>query len=270
MHALTTDGMAAALAAVRQQRPLVHNITNYVVMNTTANTLLALGASPVMAHAMEEVEELAAVAGALVLNIGTLSTPWIEAMFMAGRTANARGMPIVLDPVGAGATRLRTETARRLLAETRPAVLRGNASEILALADGASQARGVDAQHGVEQAREAARQLARSHGAVVAVTGPEDFITDGSRAARIHNGHPLMARITGSGCAATALIGALCAVERDAFFAAATALTLFGIAGEMAAAEAPGPGTFQVRLLDALDTLDAAQVRRGARFEIAP
>jgi hydroxyethylthiazole kinase len=262
--------MAAALAAVREQRPLVHNITNYVVMNSTANTLLAIGASPVMAHAVEEVEELAAVAGALVLNIGTLSTPWIEAMFKAGLTARARGIPIVLDPVGAGATRLRTATARRLLVELHPAVVRGNASEILALAGGDFQARGVDAQHTVGQARAAAAELARGHGTVVAVTGPEDFVADGLREARVRNGHALMARITGSGCAATALIGALCAVERDSFKAAATALTLFGIAGEMAAAEAPGPGTFQVRLLDALDALDAAQVRRGARCEIGP
>lgn len=268
MQALTSDRMATLLAAVRRQRPLVHNITNYVVMNTSANTLLAFGASPVMAHAVEEVEELAAVAGALVLNIGTLSAPWIAAMFKAGLAARTRGTPIVVDPVGAGATRLRTDTARRLLEVLRPAVVRGNASEILALAGGDFQARGVDAQHSVGQARAAAVALARGHETVVAVTGPEDFVSDGSREARIRNGHSLMARITGSGCAATALIGAVCAVTQDRFEAAVTALTLFGIAGEMAAAGTPGPGSFQVRLLDALDALDEAQVLRCARCEI--
>lgn len=270
MYTLTAEQMAATLTAVRQQHPLVHNITNYVTMNTTANTLLALGAAPVMAHAIEEVEELAAVVSALVLNIGTLSTPWIEAMFRAGRVALAKGIPVVLDPVGAGATRLRTDTARRLIAELHPTIVRGNASEILALADGDFQARGVDTQHSVGQARAVAGELARRHGTVVAVTGPEDFVTDGRREARIRNGHALMARITGSGCAATALIGALCAVEPDSFQAAITALTLFGIAGELAAVGTPGPGTFQVRLLDALAALDTAQVQHRARYEVGP
>lgn len=270
MYTLTSEQMTTALMAVRQQHPLVHNITNYVTMNTTANALLALGASPVMAHAVEEVEEMVVGAGALVLNIGTLSTPWIEAMFRAGRVALAKGIPVVLDPVGAGATHLRTDTARKLIAEIHPTIVRGNASEILALADGDFQARGVDAQHSVGQARAAAGTLARSQGTVVAVTGPEDFVTDGHREARIRNGHALMARITGSGCAATALIGALCAVEPDPFQAATTALTLFGIAGELAAAGTPGPGTFQVRLLDALATLDATQVTHGARYEVGP
>jgi len=236
-----------------------------VVMNSSANTLLALGAAPVMAHAEEEVEELAAVAGALVLNIGTLSARWICAMFKAAAAARQRQVPIVLDPVGAGATRLRTETARRLLAEGRPAIVRGNASEILALAGDDSQARGVDAQHTVEQARAAAAALALRFGVTVAVTGPEDAITDGHREARVRNGHPLMARITGSGCAASAVTGAFCAVERDPFAAAVGALVVFGIAGELAARDCPGPGTFQVRLLDALDQLSADHLRARAQ-----
>ncbi len=257
---------ARRLDDIRVRRPLVHNITNYVVMNSTANALLALGASPVMAHAVEEVEEMAALAGALVINIGTLSAPWIEAMFRAGRAARARKAPIVLDPVGAGATRLRTDTAWRLLDELRPAVVRGNASEILVLCGAGGGARGVDAAHTVDEARAAAADFAARLGVTVAVTGAEDYVTDGSREARISNGHPLMSRVTGTGCAATAVTGAFCAVEPDAFSAAVAALVVFGIAGELAARDRPRPGTYQVRLLDALDEITPEHVRRMARI----
>jgi len=176
------------LALVREKRPLVHNITNYVVMQYTANALLALGASPVMAHAVDEMEEMASLANALVLNIGTLSGPWIEGMLVAGGTASRRGIPVVLDPVGAGATRLRTDTAVRLLDECRVTVLRGNASEVLAVARGAGGTRGVDATHKVEDALEAARELARGRDLVAAITGPVDHVTDGSRLLRVRNG----------------------------------------------------------------------------------
>lgn len=267
---LTIDPIIAGLHAVRAQRPLIHNITNYVVMNTTANALLALGASPVMAHAIEEVEEMVSIAGALVLNIGTLSTPWIEAMFRAGHAAQARPIPIVLDPVGAGATALRTQTARRLIQEVHPTVIRGNASEILALLENEAHTHGVDSQHTVDEARAAAIQLASEARTVVAVTGPEDFVTDGRRMARIRNGHPLMARITGSGCTASSIIGALSAVQPDAFVATVAGLVIFGIAGEMAATDAPQPGTFQVRLIDALDEIDDSDLRRGARIDEKP
>ncbi len=180
------------LEAVRKEKPLVHNITNYVVMNTTANTLLALGASPVMAHALEEVEEMAELSRALVLNIGTLSPPWVAAMYKAARAAEKKNVPIVVDPVGAGATRYRTLTAQALLSRYKVNVLRGNASEILAVHGGDFQTKGVDAAHSVEQARVSARELAKKHGIVVAVTGPEDYVTDGSRVARIQNGHALL------------------------------------------------------------------------------
>ena len=264
----TIDQIVAGLRAVRERHPLVHNITNYVAMNSTANALLALGASPVMAHAVEEVEDMAAAAGAVVLNIGTLSGPWIEAMYRAGRAARAKGVPVVLDPVGAGATALRTETALGLIRDVRPAVIRGNPSEILALAgNGDARTRGVDSLHTVEQARDAARALAREAQAVVAVTGPEDFVAGGGRSARIRCGHPLLARITTSGCMATAVIAALCAVEPDPFAAAVAGLVVFGIAGEMAAADAPRPGSFHVRLIDALDEIDDSDLRRGARLD---
>jgi len=262
------EEIAGALAAVREKRPLVHNITNYVVMNSTANALLSLGASPVMAHAVEEVEELVSLSGALVINIGTLSSHWIEAMFLAGRRANALGIPVVLDPVGAGATRLRTETSRRLLEEVRPAVLRGNASEILAVGAGAEGTRGVDAAHTVDQAHQTAIAIARAHGSVVAVTGAEDFVTDGRRAVRVRNGHHLMGRVTGTGCAASSITGAFLAVERDALKAAAAALVAFGLAGEIAAEGCPRPGTYGIRLLDGLDEVSAERVRRDARVAV--
>jgi hydroxyethylthiazole kinase len=261
--------IADILTTLRARRPLVHNITNYVVMNSTANALLALGASPIMAHAIEEVEELVAISGALVINIGTLSKPWIEAMFKAGLHAQANGIPVVLDPVGTGASRLRTDPARELLRQVRPSILRGNASEILALgADAATGARGVDARHTVAQARAVAVALAKTGGMTVAVTGAEDYVTDGTREARVRNGHPLMARVTGTGCAATAVTGAFAAVTPDPFQAAVAALVVFGLAGEWAAQQAQHPGSYGIALLDGLDAVTPERVRTDARFDV--
>ena len=257
---------ADILEKIRRDHPLIQNITNYVVMNFTANVLLALGASPVMAHAIEEVEEMVGLANALVINIGTLSQPWIDSMAKAARAARDRSVPIVLDPVGAGATRFRTETARRLMDEAPVAVLRGNASEIMAVAGRKAITRGVDSVGGMDDAGSAAVDLAKNHGIVVAVTGAQDFVTDGSRIARVSNGHALMGRITGTGCAASAITGAFCAAESDAFAAAIGALVAFGIAGELAARPNPGPGSFQVGLLDALDSIDSAVIRERARI----
>jgi hydroxyethylthiazole kinase len=266
MSSSIAERAARSLEALRQQRPLVHNITNYVVMDFSANALLAVGASPVMAHAVEEVREMVGLAGALVINIGTLSAHWIEAMRLAGLAARERPIPIVLDPVGAGATRLRTDTALGLLQEVRPTIVRGNASEVLSLARAGGTTRGVDSTRGVDEAREAAADLARRTGAVIAVTGPEDFITNGQRSVRLANGDPLMARVTGTGCVASALIGAFAAVESDAFTAAVAALTVFGVAGERAALGKPRPGTYRTRLIDALDEITAEHVILGARI----
>jgi len=199
---------ARNLRAVRERKPLVHNITNFVVMNYTANALLAMGASPVMAHAINEVEEMVSHAGALVLNIGTLTEEWVAAMIAAGRKAAEKKIPIVLDPVGAGATRLRTESARKILSQIHIRVLRGNASEILSLQDENSRTKGVDAVHGVDEAARTAGILAAELGSTLAITGPVDLITDGRYVVRVANGHPLMASVTGSGCTATAVIGA--------------------------------------------------------------
>jgi hydroxyethylthiazole kinase len=266
MNTSLVDRCALAVAEMRRRRPLVHNITNYVVMDFSANALLAAGASPVMAHAAEEVREMVALAGALVLNIGTLSGPWIEAMFLAGAEARSRRVPVVLDPVGAGATVIRTETALGLVREIQPSIVRGNASEILALAQAGGETRGVDSTQAVEQTHGVARDLARKFGTTVAVTGPEDFVTDGTRAVRVANGHALMARVTGTGCVASALTGAFAAVEADPWMAATATLVFYGIAGELAAQGGPGPGEFRVRLIDALDRIGPEDVTARARL----
>jgi hydroxyethylthiazole kinase len=260
---------AENLERIRQEQPLIHNITNYVVMNYTANALLAMGASPVMAHALEEVEEMVALAGALVLNIGTLSEPWVDAMVAAGSKASQQDTPVVLDPVGAGATRMRTAAARRILEACPVRVLRGNASEILALAQEKVETKGVDSVHSVEAAAEAARALARRLHATLAITGVVDLITDGERVLHVSNGHPLMGRVTGTGCTATAAVGAFLAVDDDPLSAAATALAYFGLAGEEAGRRAGAPGSFMIALLDSLYALTPEAVQKGARIESA-
>jgi len=257
----------ADLAAIRERKPLVHQITNYVVMNETANATLALGALPVMAHAREEVEEMAAAAGALVLNIGTLEPAWVDAMLAAGRAANGAGVPIVLDPVGAGATGYRTETARRLASELELAVIRGNAAELATLAGRAAEIRGVESIGAADAPGELARTAAADLGTVVAVTGPVDHVSDGGQVVAVANGDPLLATITGSGCMSTAITGCFLAVADQPFSAAAEALAAFGVAGEDAAREAHGPGSFHAALYDALHRLHPTTLDARARFE---
>jgi hydroxyethylthiazole kinase len=255
-----------SLRRLRETKPLVHQITNYVVMNETANATLALGALPVMAHAREEVEEMAAIAGALVLNIGTLSPSWVDAMLLAGRAANAHGVPVVLDPVGAGATAYRTQTAKRILGEVDVAVLRGNAGEVATLVGVEAEVRGVESIGTGGDPAELAREAARALGLVASVTGPVDHVSDGKDVIAIANGDPLMASITGTGCMSTALTGCFLAVNRErAFEAAAEALVAFGVAGEDAARDAKGPGSFHVALYDALAALDPATLDERAR-----
>jgi hydroxyethylthiazole kinase len=255
-----------SLRRLRETKPLVHQITNYVVMNETANATLALGALPVMAHAREEVEEMAAIAGALVLNIGTLSPSWVDAMLLAGRAANAHGVPVVLDPVGAGATAYRTQTAKRILGEVDVAVLRGNAGEVATLVGVEAEVRGVESIGTGGDPADLAREAARALGLVASVTGPVDHVSDGKDVIAIANGDPLMASITGTGCMSTALTGCFLAVNRErAFEAAAEALVAFGVAGEDAARVAKGPGSFHVALYDALAALDPATLDERAR-----
>jgi hydroxyethylthiazole kinase len=254
-----------SLRVLRERKPLVHQITNYVVMNETANATLALGALPVMAHAREEVEEMVRFAGALVLNIGTLSPSWVEAMLLAGRAANEVGVPVVLDPVGAGATTYRTETAKRILGEVQVSVLRGNAGEIATLVGVDAEVRGVESIAAGGDPAGLAREAGRRLGLVASVTGPVDHVSDGDRVVAVGNGHPLMASITGTGCMSTALTGCFCAVA-EPFDGAVSALVAFGVAGEDAARDAKGPGSFHVALYDALAALDPALLDERARL----
>lgn len=258
---------AAALEELRRRRPLVHNITNFVVMTETANILLHIGASPVMAHAPEEVEELARVAGALVLNIGTLERAWIESMLLAGRAAAANGVPVVLDPVGAGATRLRTESSLRLLEEVKPQVLRGNAAEVSILAGMEASVKGVEADAAAASPAEIALRAAQRFNTTAVVTGPQDAISDGHRLLLVNNGHPMLGMLTGTGCMATALIGAFLAVEKDAVVAALGALVSFGLAAEKAALKAKAPASFRVALFDEVYLLTPEALLAGARVE---
>jgi hydroxyethylthiazole kinase len=253
----------ASLQRIRERRPLVHQITNFVVMNETANATLAIGALPVMAHAPEEVAEMASAAGALVLNIGTLTLEWVASMILAGHAANRAGVPVVLDPVGAGATSLRTRSAERILDELDVAIVRGNAAEIASLAGQSADIRGVESMGTGQEGGELARTAARKLRCVVAVTGAVDAVSDGTSTLSIANGHPMLATVTGTGCIASALVGCFAAVnEGAALRATAEALVALGVAGEDAAARSSGPGSFHVALYDALyalspDTIDA-------------
>ena len=252
---IPNDVLSAAVAAVRVNSPLVHNITNYVVMNNSANALLAIGASPVMAHWVNEMEEMTAIAGALVINIGTLDDKWIEGMIAAGKAANKRGTPIVLDPVGAGATSQRTKAAWEIIDLCHPTIIRGNGSEIMALVDAGIKSKGVDSSASSDDALEAARKLASETGAVVVISGETDYITNGNEVYTVEGGHPIMTSVTGMGCTSTALVGAFAAVEPNAMVAATAAMAVMSLVGERAAANARGNGSMQVQFLDELYNL---------------
>ncbi|MEE4114480.1 MAG: hydroxyethylthiazole kinase [Desulfobacteraceae bacterium] len=257
------------LDKIKQDAPLVHNITNFVVMNPTANILLAIGASPVMAHSCKEVADMAAMAGALVLNIGTLSDKWIEAMLLAARAANQRGIPVILDPVGAGATSYRTGTVKHILGEVNISVIRGNASEVLSLAVDDVQTKGVDSSISVsDEIVAAAGAIARQHACIVAISGEHDIVTDGERVLRVANGVPLMTRVTGLGCGLSAVAGAFCAVAGDDLLAAtAAAFGFYGLCGELAFGISDRPGGFFVAFLDTLYSAGKAEIHKHFRLE---
>jgi hydroxyethylthiazole kinase len=256
------------LRTLRDHKPLVHQITNYVVMNETANATLALGALPVMAHAGEEVEEMVRLASALVLNIGTLSEHWVESMLLAGVAANGRGIPVVLDPVGVGATEYRTTTARRILDLVDVTVLRGNAGEVATLVGAQAEVRGVESISTGLAPAELAQEAARRLGVIASVTGPVDHVSDGERVLSVANGHELLATVTGTGCMSSAITGCFLAGKPgEPLEAAAEALAAFGVAAEDAAAGAGGPGTFHARLYDALYALDVVALDGRAHIE---
>ncbi len=260
---LDAAALWADLQAVREQAPLVHSITNFVVMNYNANALLAVGASPVMAHAEEEVQDMAGIAQALVLNIGTLEPAWVRAMQLALRTARSRGIPVVLDPVGAGATPYRNRALAELLQAGAPTVIRGNGSEIMSVAGLSAATRGVDSAASSNEALAAAFALANEQQAVVCVSGADDHIVDvGRRWATLSNGHPWMTRVTGGGCSASALVAAFAAVQSDPWRATTAAMACLGVVGELAVervqAAHGGVGRLQIELLDGLQLLDRA------------
>ena len=269
-HYEYTDSL---LQVVRTQSPLVHNITNLVAMHTTANALLALGASPVMAHAVEEVAAISGLASALVLNIGTLSTPWLESMRAALQVATTRSIPVVIDPVGAGASPFRTRAALELLEASRGAILRGNASEIAALAGSKMITRGVDSIMDAPAAEAAAVGLARQYGCTVCVSGATDLITDGYSRFFVRGGNRLMARVTGMGCTASAFCAAFAAesgrdgVKPDSMGACLAAMMVMSAAGGMAARVAQGPGSFFVHFLDLLYTLSVDEIAATVTVE---
>ncbi len=259
---ITPKTIYTDVQAIRETSPLVHNITNFVVMNNTANALLALGASPVMAHAEPEVADMTGIAGALVINIGTLSDPWIKAMFTAAQAASDKHIPMVLDPVGAGATPYRTRTATTLVQRFNPGIIRGNGSEILALGSQDAVTRGVDSASKADLAVETAVSISRARGSVVCITGETDYIIKNKEVIKIRNGHAMMPRVTGLGCTASALCGAFAAVNSDPVHAAAHAMAVMGIAGEMAGRTASGPGSFQMQFLDALYQMTESDIQQ--------
>ncbi|MBA2870667.1 hydroxyethylthiazole kinase [Anoxybacillus calidus] len=257
------------LEKVRQVNPLVHNITNVVVTNFTANGLLALGASPVMAYAKEEVADMARIAGALVLNIGTLNETEIEAMLIAGKSANENRVPVIFDPVGAGATAYRTETARKIVKEVKISIVRGNAAELANVIGESWDIKGVDAGEGSGDVVALAKKVAQQLGTIVAITGKEDVVTDGDTTYVIHNGHPILTKVTGTGCLLTSVIGAFAAVEKDLLLAAVSALVSYGVAAEVAASKKgeEGPGSFQIEFLNELAKVGAVEISQYGSIE---
>jgi hydroxyethylthiazole kinase len=257
---------AATLERLRRIKPLVHHITNCVVMNDTANVTLHIGALPVMAHAPEEVADMVGLASALVLNLGTLSEPWLHAMRLAAQAANERPIPIVLDPVGAGATPFRTHQNLALLNDFHISIVRGNLGEIASLCGIKADVRGVEAMGAEAAAQDVARQAAERFGCAVAVSGATDYVSDGHRLVAVDNGHIWLTTLTGTGCAVTALVGACAAVSPDPVTAAVTGLTSLGVAAEHAAARARGPGSFKVALQDALYHLQPQDLGNQAKI----
>lgn len=266
---MNTETIAASLEKVRKANPLVHNITNIVVANFTANGLLALGASPFMAAAKEEVSDIANIAGALVLNIGTLNPKTVEAMMFAGKAANEKGVPVILDPVGAGATPYRTAVAKKIVNDLKISVIRGNAAEVANVIGENWFIKGVDAGEGNGDVIELTKKAARQLGTTIAVTGKGDVASDGETTYLIRNGHPILTKVTGTGCLLTSIIGAFSAVEKNLLEASAAALACYGVAAEIAADKTSdkGPGSFQIEFLNQLAKLSSDDIRNLASVE---
>ena len=256
-----------ALEKVRRQKPLIHHLTNFVTIYDCANIVKVFGASPVMAHAREEVADMAGIASALVLNIGTLTQEFVDAMLLAGRSANEKGIPVVFDVCGAGATRFRDDKCLEILDKVNVSIIKGNSSEIARIAGEDVQTKGVDAATVDKNLQDVARDLAKKRGLTVVITGKEDIVTDGKRVVLVLNGDPMMADIVGTGCMATSVIGTFAAVESDSVAASVSGLVCYEVAAEIAAKEALGPGTFKEKLFDAVYNLDSKIIKEMQRSE---
>lgn len=254
------------LNLVREKSPLIHNITNYVVMNNTANALLSIGASPVMAHAIDEVAEMASIASALVINIGTLDTEWVKAMIVAGKAAQTKKIPIIFDPVGAGATSYRTKVCQQILEDCKPSIIRGNASEIMSLVNSNIKTKGVDSTSSSDSALDSAKTLAKETGSVVVISGQTDYITNGNTTETVSNGNTLMSWVTGMGCTATAIVAAFAAINPDMLEAATHGMAVMGISGELAAAKSQGNGSMQTHFLDELFNMNENTLRNKLKL----
>lgn len=265
-----TKSVASLLTELRERVPLVHSITNYVTVNDVANVLLAIGASPIMADDIEETADITAISTALVINIGTLNERTITSMTASGKKANEMGIPVVFDPVGAGASNLRNDTVKELLEEVRMAVIRGNLSEISFIAGLEVSTKGVDSAEADEKndPMAVAKAVARKFGCVAAITGAVDTISDGTRTVKIKNGTKMLSKVTGTGCMATALVGAFAGAGRDYLAAAVGGVSAMAMAGESAFEKAGniGTGSFRIAIIDALSRMDAETVLRQADF----
>ena len=254
------------IETLRQKNPLVLNITNLVVTNITANALLAVGASPVMAFAKEEIEEMVSIAQAVVINIGTLTKDVVEAMFLAINKANKLGIPVIFDPVGAGATKYRNEISRKIMEEFKIDIIRGNASEIANIAGEKIKTKGVDSTEGIDNIVQLAKLAATKYGCTVCVSGKNDTVTNADETYLVSNGDIALTKITGSGCISTAIIGAFAAVDKNFVSACVTGALIVGISGEKAAKTAKGLGSFQVNFFDNLSNLNEKYIE-GAKIK---
>lgn len=256
------------LNEIRSKSPLVQNITNYVVMNNTANALLAIGASPVMAHAIEEVEDIVSISSSLVINMGTLSEKWIDSMLLSIKKAKETHTPFVFDPVGVGASEYRTKTALKIIETATPSVIRANASEIMALAQLSQSTKGVDSTINTKDAVEGAILLSKKLNTTIVVSGAVDYIVTKNKISKVYNGSPLMSKVTGMGCTATAITGACIAVDKDTHKGAVAAMAIMGITGEKANEYSKGPGSFQMNFLDNLYCISPEDIKQKIKLDV--
>lgn len=264
------EALSILFDEVKQQNPLVHHITNQVTINDCANVTLAIGGSPVMASSPKEVEEMTGIANALVLNIGTLSEQSVESMILSGIKANEKGIPVIFDPVGVGATTFRKQAAKEILEKVKISIIRGNASEVSALLNDEQKTKGVDAVDSISDVGEIAKKVAQHYSTVVVVTGAIDYVTDGKRMATVENGHPILTKVTGTGCMTTSMIGSFASVTKDPFQAAVVGVSVMGLAGEQAYNQLQSTtqyGMFKYHLVDCIGAMNQQIWEKGVNIQ---